>query len=361
MRFVVAVLALTSLFPSWLAAQSLRPTAGLVEVARQPEVLARFPEMRPVVEKLYHCTATDLVPSPEGRIEIPHHYLSGSSGPINPAEHAATVVYQHFEERIAAGADQFVARGDHREAACALEQLDAWAKGKALLDYDPQQSSQAWYQVEWTLAGAGTAMTTLINDPQLDPAEVRRVTAWLDRAAARNISFERPGKDNNNHHYWRALAATSIGIVADDRTLFDFGVRAYKEAIGDVDERGAFPKEMARHENAIHYQMFALQPLVVIAQLAERQGGDLWSYSAHGRSLRDAIVFFGRAVEDPSLVKPYTSDEQKMHFSPGDYAQFALYMRHFGKEGLPEDIVKNAERPSFNSRLGGTLLLYALK
>jgi poly(beta-D-mannuronate) lyase len=114
---------------------------------------------------------------------------------------------------------------------------------------------------------------------------------------------------------------------------------------------------MARHENAIHYQGFALQPLVTIAQFAARQGYDLYGYKAHGRTLRDAIIFFGRAVDDAALVMPYTSDPQSIHFSSGDFAPFAFYTARFGTEGLPSSIITALRRPVESPTIGYTTLM----
>lgn len=101
-------------------------------------------------------------------MDIPHHYLSGSNGPVNPAEAVATRPYAMFEGRITAGMNPYVATGSHSESACALAQLDAWAHAHALLDYDREESSQAWYQVEWTLSSAGITESVLVNDTTLD-------------------------------------------------------------------------------------------------------------------------------------------------------------------------------------------------
>jgi Alginate lyase len=215
---------------------------------------------------LRSCVATPFVAAPVGRMNIPHHYLSGSNGPINPAEAVATHVYQMFEKRITAGMNQYLATGSHAESACALAQLDGWAQAHALLDYDRQESTQAWYQVEWTLSSAGITASVLVNDSTLDPIQKKRVIAWLDDAAHKDLSFEKPGDTNNNHHYWRALAATAVGVTASDNALFSFGIKTYQEAIAEIDANGAFPKEMARHENATHYQGFALEPLILIAR-----------------------------------------------------------------------------------------------
>ena len=173
--------------------------------------------------------------------------------------------------------------------------------------------------------------------------------------------LRRPGDTNNNHHYWRALAATAIGVTAADDALFSFGVKTYQEAIAEIDANGAFPKEMARHENATHYQGFALQPLVLIAQFATRQGIDLYGYQVQGHTLRDAIVFFGRAVDDPGLIKPYTTDAQSAHFGSGDFAAFAFYTARFGTAGLPPAIVNALKQPTEDTRIGGNTTIMAAK
>ncbi len=319
------------------------------------------PVLLGAIKGLHSCVATPLIAAPAGRMLIPKHYLSGSNGPVNPAEAAATRIYNAFEARITAGMNQYLATGSHSESSCALEQLDVWAQAHALLDYDRQESPQAWYQVEWTLSAAGITDSVLVSDSTLDPAQQRRVTAWLREAAHQDISFERPTDSDNNHHYWRGLAATAIGVAAADDKLFRFGVNAYKDAIAEIDRRGAFPKEMARHENAIRYQGFALQPLVLIAQLGSRQGIDLFSYQAHKRTIRDAILFFGYAVDDPSLIRPYISDPQAGGFKPGDFAEFTFYSARYGVEGLPPAIVHALQSPTTSAHLGGSTTILAAK
>jgi poly(beta-D-mannuronate) lyase len=285
---------LIAAFPSPAHAQRVTdPHASVVDVASRQAALKSTtdPQLRAAIESLHTCVASPFVPAPKGRMIIPSHYLSGSSGPVNPAEAVVTRTYAMFESRITTGMNQYVATGSHAESACALAQLDAWAQAGALLDYSREESQQGWFQVEWTLSAAGITDSVLVNDSTLDPAQQKRVTAWLDAVSHKDISFERPGDSGNNHHYWRALGATASGVVASDDKLFRFAIDTYKQAIGESDSRGAFPKEMARHENATHYQGFALQPLVVIAQFAARQGIDLYAFRAKGHALLDAIVF----------------------------------------------------------------------
>jgi len=310
MRSLLTLTAALLLAATSSAQHVTNPRASLADIPAQQAFLAHTsnPILRDAIRSLKSCVHTSPIPAPTGRINIPHHYLHGSNGPTDPAEREATRPYEAFESRVANGVNQYLATGNHAESACALTQLDTWAQAKALLDYDSKESSQAWFQVEWTLASTGIADSVLVNDATLDPAAQTRVTAWLDTAARELIGFEKdPSELGNNHHYWRALAATSIGVTASDDKLFQFGVNTYKQAIDQIDTNGAFPKEMARHENAIHYQGFALQPLLLVAQFASRQNIDLFAYKANGHTLRDAILFFARATADASLVKPYTS------------------------------------------------------
>lgn len=335
------------------------PRASLTDVAACQAALQSTtdPLLLQAKREVPSSLALAFVEPPTGPMVIPRHYLSGSSGPVNPAEAAATRVYGDFEHRVAAGVAKYLATGSHAESACALGQLDAWARAGALLNYSREESSQAWYQVEWTLASAGISESILVNDSTLDPAKQQRVIAWLVSACRRALSFEKTGDTRNNHYYWRALDAVAIGVTASDDALFARGIEVYKEGIGEIDSNGALPKEMARHENAIHYQNFALQPLVTIAQFAFRQGDDLYSYTVHGHTLRDAIVFFGKAVEDPGIVRPYTGDAQNTRFGPGDFAPFAFYKARFGADGLPASILSELRHPVSSPILGNTTLM----
>jgi poly(beta-D-mannuronate) lyase len=357
MRFPALALVALAVSP-FAHPQHLNPRASFLDVPARQKALASTsnPLLLTVIKSLPSCVATPAIPAPPVPMDIPHHYLSGSSGPINPAEAIATRPYADFEHRITDGMNQYVATGSHAEAQCALAQLDTWAQANALLDYPPR--SQSWYQVEWTLGSAAITTSVLVNDPTLDPAQLHRVIAWLDAVSRKDLTFERP-EDMNNHHYWRALAATATGVVASDDTLFHYGIQAYKDAIAEIDTTGAFPREMARHENAIHYQGFALTPLILIAEFASRQGIDLYAYQSHNRSIRDAIVFYGRAVADPALVKSYTSDPQNNDFHANDYAAFNFYAARFPTDALPPSIVTALQHPLTETRIGGNSTVLA--
>ena len=354
--FARTVLIGSTLLASVAAAQTVRDTkASLTDVKAQQAHNVADPSIGSVLAG-HSCVNSPALTAPQGPMQIPHHYLHGSNGPTNPDEAAATKLYNDFDNRVTAGANQWLATGNEAEARCAMAQLDQWAQAQALLDYDPKAYSQSWFQVEWTLSSLGIANSILVNDSKLDQAQQKRVNGWLRAVAHKMMETDKP--NGNNHHYWRGLAAVSVGVSTGDNGLFAQGVQAYKEAIAEIDERGAFPQEMRRHENAIHYQGFALEPLLPLAEFAAHQGIDLYGYAQHGRTIRDAVVFFANAVADPALVKPYTADVQKADFGPGTFAAEAFYVARFGTAGLPANLADVLDRHTWQPWIGGDPVVF---
>jgi poly(beta-D-mannuronate) lyase len=334
------------------------PTASYVDVQKRHEQLAhnQDPRIASAIASLASCIKLPEVQPPTGRMIIPPHYLNGSHGPTNPAEAAATRVYNGFERRVTAGMNQWLVTSSKDEAQCAQQQIDTWAKAEALLNYDSKESSQAWYQVEWTLSAIAVSESVLVNEPSLDPAQVKRDIKWMNKVAHRTVDFDIAGKQTNNHHYWRGLAAISTGVLSSDNKLFDWGIDVYKQAINELDQRGALPQEMARHERAIHYQSFALQPLVPLAEFAERQHVPLYQYrSPSGRTINDAVNFLGAALANPEIIKAYTPDVQMIDDKGSDFFSFAeFYSHHVSPAQIPATILDGLKQPTFATRIGGS-------
>jgi hypothetical protein len=352
------VLAAMGVFVSIARAEGgINPKASYIDVTQRHAELAHNtdPRTAAAIASLKFCTKLAAVEPPAGRMIIPHHYLSGSSGPVNPAEAVVTRVYGAFEQRVTSGMNQWLVTGSKEEAQCAQQQIDAWAQAGALLNYDPKESSQAWYQVEWTLSAVATSESVLVNEESLDQVMVRRDIQWMNKVAHRTMEFDKAGKQTNNHHYWRGLAAVSVGVISSDKGLFNWGVEVYKQGVNEIDQRGALPQELARHERAIHYQSFALQPLVPIAQFAERQGVPLYAYeSPTGHTVRDAVNFLGAVLANPEIVKAYVPDTQMIDDMGSDFFSFAEFYSHHAAPGdLPGAIVKGLERPTAATRIGG--------
>ncbi|MDE1177637.1 MAG: alginate lyase family protein [Edaphobacter sp.] len=331
--------------------------ASYIDVAARHRALTQNHDTRTAqaIKELSFCTQLAPLTPPSGHMIIPPHYLSGGHGPINPAEAPVTRLYNGFEHRVTAGMNQWLVTGSRQEAQCAQQQIDSWAQAGTLLDYDPKESSQAWFQVEWTLSAVAISESVLLNEPSLDRSIIARDIAWMNKVAHRTVEFDKASTQRNNHHYWRGLAATAVGVISSDSELFSWGIATYKEAINELDQRGALPLEMARHERAIHYQSFALQPLVPLAAFAERQGVPLMLYrSPSGKTISDAVNFFGHALDDPTIIKAYTPEEQLLQGEGKDFFAFAeIYSNYFPQ--LPQTVALGLTTPTFATRIGGSM------
>jgi len=338
------------------------PTASFFNVAARRAELARATTPR-VVEALSwknSCVSSEQPAPPAGRMIIPHHYLIGSYGPINPEEAKVTAVYLKFEQAVSNGAGRYVATGAATEAVCVANLLAQWAAANALLDYSYKESSQAWYQVEWTLSSVSLAWSVVETDPAIPAAQRTTILKWMHKVTEYMFDQDPHPDDHdreNNHAYWRALCAASVGILTSDEKLYRRGLAQYERAIGQMNPDGSLPLEMARHENALHYQSFALTPLVMIAELASRQGIDLYSLRVNGHTIGDAVDFLVRASADLSLMKMYASEPQTFSLfsdkKPPAWTEFWA-ARHAGKPWT--DIIT---KPLVDSTIGGNATIYA--
>ena len=343
-------------------ARVINPSASFFDVAARRAELssATNPRVLAALNNKRGCVNAEQPTPPAGRMIIPHHYLSGSNGPVNPEEAKATVPYRKLQGAVTDGAGRYVVTGDHAEAVCVANLLAQWAAARALLDYSYKESSQAWYQVEWTLSSISLAFSVVQSDSAIPANQRGTILAWM-RDVTGYMFDQDPHPDDhareNNHAYWRALCATSVGILTSDNKLYRRGLEQYARAIGQMNPDGSLPLEMARHENALHYQSFALTPLVMIAELASRQGDDLYGIRFNGHTIVDAVDFLVRASANPDLMKQYASEPQTFSlFSDKNPPAWIEYWaaRYPGKHWA--DILS---KPLSDSTIGGNATLYA--
>jgi len=343
-------------------ARVINPSASFLDVpARRAELAsATNPRVLLALNDKRGCLNAEEPAPPVGRMIIPHHYLSGSNGPVNPEEAKATIPYRKLQAAATDGASRYVATGDHSEAACVANLLAKWAAARALLDYSYKESSQAWYQVEWTLSSISLGFSVVQADSAIPANQRKAILAWMHDVTDYMFDQDpRPGDHarENNHAYWRALCATSVGILTSDDKLYRRGLEQYVRAIGEMNPDGSLPPEMARHENALHYQSFALTPLVMIAELASRQGVDLYGIRVNGHTIADAVDFLVRASDNLDLMKQYASEPQTFSLisgkNPPAWTEFWA-ARSPGKPWM--DILS---KPLSDSNIGGNATLYA--
>lgn len=265
-----------------------------------------------------------------------------------------------FEAQATGFAADYAKSGDPAYARCLVELLGQWAARGALLafDYDGNQG-QAWYAVQWSAASAGLAYSVVRAAPSLADADKRAVEAWLAAVATHQTGY--PGTSVtccNNHLYWRGLEAAIAGVVADDDRLFQYGIRAFLAALEAMRPDGSLPHETARGARALHYQNFAVLPLVFLAEVAARQGYDLYGLAIEGRDLHLAVRFVLRALDDPAALRRYTAEAQDLGFIErrAELNWLEPYHRRFPSAGTARWLARL--RPLSHAWTGGPATLY---
>ena len=211
----------------------------------------------------------------------PHHSI------VDPKKLAAEVKATEAPEDLgkwtARAADAYRTRGSRAAAACVYALLDAAARAHAWSDEMP--TNQGSYEQKWLLAGVSMAYLKVRMSGVGTPDQEKDIRKWLGSVADRAIDYvgrkeSNPNSDAwNNHRYWAGFAVCAAGIAIGNRSDYEWGIASYKAGVGQILPDGALPREMARAGRALHYHLFALAPLIMIAELAEANGLDLYGYN----------------------------------------------------------------------------------
>jgi poly(beta-D-mannuronate) lyase len=301
------------------------------------------------------CIQLQLPVSIADPVSVPPLYLS--DGGKNPAWSKAARPFHELRLTAISMAKSYVVTGNSAAARCLVDYLARLAGVQALTRVD-LSNRQSWYTVVWTTADLALAYSIVRGDPSIDVGQRQQVERWLNGLVREQIAVPgRPGVGGDccqNHLYWRGLEATATGIVTRDSFLFGWGVAVYRRALKDMNPDGSLPGEMGRGVRALHYQSFAIWPLVITAELAARQGYDLYGMEVDGKSIDLAVDFLLRALADPSVLKPYTSEPQNLEFAK--FLPWAeIYERRFPRRDLKPYIGKGGGEASM---FGGPLTLY---
>ncbi len=192
---------------------------------------------------------------------------------------------ESFARDVVRAADAYRTKGNEAAAACAGTLLATAAGQRAFTEPElgPHGDRQGYYVQTWLLAGLALAYLKVEGSTADTPEQHAAIADWLSKLAERvrkmhnELSARKTGDSANNHHYWAGLAAAAGGIPANRRDLFDWGLNAGRVGLKQVMPDGTLPREMARASMASHYHLFAVAPLVLLAELGEANGVDLYA------------------------------------------------------------------------------------
>ena len=215
---------------------------------------------------------------------------------------------------IVAAADDYRETGSRSAAQCALTQILTLSQEHALTG--KMSSDQAYYVQGW-VAGAIAIAYLKIRDADLaTPQQAASIAEWLRTIGEQTKQYYDAhkkaghGDSRNNHLYWAGVELAAIGVAANDRNDFDWAVAAYDNGVDQIQPDGSLPLEMARGARALHYHLYALAPLVLLAEFGEANHLDLYAH-ANG-AIHRLVNFSVGGVQDPAPFVKATGVQQEL-------------------------------------------------
>src|SRR5882724_2840915 len=151
--------------------------------------------------------------------------------------------------------------------------MDAAAKDKVLTG--KMSSNQAYYVQGWVIGAIAISYLKVRDSGGIHSQQRREILPWIVEVVQQTVNYydtrrqKETGDAQNNHLYWAGVEVWAAGIAANYRKLFDWGMDTYRAGVAAIEPDGTLPLEMNRGQRALHYHLFAVSPLVYLAEFGE--------------------------------------------------------------------------------------------
>ncbi len=234
-------------------------------------------------------------------------YSDAKSSIIDPEKWKAYVAtsgpYKALGQQIVDAADAYRTTGSREAVQCALEHMQAAAKDGVFTG--KMSSNQAYYVQGWVIGAIAIAYLKVRGSGLITAEQAHEILPWIVTVTHQTMDYydarrqKGTGDAENNHLYWAGVEISAAGIAANDRKLFDWGMDAYKIGVAQIEPDGSLPLEMRRGQRALHYHLYAVAPLVYLAEFGEDNGLNL--YAEHNYALKKLAVLSTQGLEDNSF------------------------------------------------------------
>ncbi len=258
--------------------------AGIAALAAPPRVIAEQNLRSPwdlsqvqITTSPYHCPAPIHL-SPD--LTTDGFYADSKSSIIDPVKWKAYAEssgpYKNLGDEAVTAADAYRTTGSREAAQCVLDLLNTAASDGVFTG--KMSSRQAYYVQGWVIGALAIAYLKVRGSGLDHPEEATSQTNWMKTVARQTMDYydearSKPGGEaENNHLYWAGVEVAAIAIAANDRSLFDWAMATYKNGVQQITPEGTLPLEMRRGQRALHYHLYAIAPLVYLAEFGEDNG-----------------------------------------------------------------------------------------
>ena len=194
---------------------------------------------------------------------------------------------------------------------CAISWLQTWAAGNAL---EGTMNEQGSYEHMWITAGLALAYLKLRDTGLVTVDAGKPIEAWLGTSSDSiepTFDAARAKRGPTNLQDWAGLAIAAVGVALNDPTRFEWGIERFREGTRQVTKDGFLPLELRRGQRALHYHTFALDPLVMLAEIGEANGLPL--YNENRGALRRLAERTLAGILDPTAFNARAGAVQDIH------------------------------------------------
>jgi poly(beta-D-mannuronate) lyase len=321
--------------------------AGLFSAGSEAQVLQSPWDAAAVTatDVAYTCPAA---PAFAKALEVGSYYKDAHMSVIDPekqaAFQAASDAPTKLAQAVSKAADMYRAQGSRTAAACAYSLLEAAAKAGAWSGRMP--TFQGTYVQNWTLSGVAISYLKVRQSGLGTQEQDAAIQRWFGAMAAQVRAYFDAGTLNprsdawNNHIYWAGLAVAAEGIADNDAKAFRWGVDMYKRGVDSIQPDGSLVAEMYRAQMALHYHLYALGPLILLAELGEANGVDL--YAEDKGAIHRLVKFCVAGLDDPTIFERRVGVKQVVSqpYEGEDIGWAVPYLRRFPNTALEALLAK---------------------
>jgi poly(beta-D-mannuronate) lyase len=266
-----------------------------------------------ITDAAYACPAIVHLPRD---LTTDRFYSDSKSSIIDPekwkAYQASAGPVKQLGQEIVDAADAYRTTGSRIAAECAIHKMEAAASDGVF--NGKMSSSQAYYVQGWVIGAISIAYLKVRDSGLISSSQQVLILPWIEQVVHQTMSYYEDGRAkskgdaHNNHLSWAGVEVAAAGIAANNRKLFDWAMHTAEEGMAAIQPDGTLPLEMQRGQRALHYHLFALSPLVYLAEFGELNGMHL--YSEHDGAIKKLAVLSTQGLEDNSFFTKATGIPQ---------------------------------------------------